>query len=844
MTGLVLVSHSRELARVAMKFAEKVCEVNVPMAYAGGVQGGFSELGTDATDILEAIEKVYSKDGVVVLMDMGSAMLSAEVALELLEEEKAKNIKLSSAPLVEGAISAAVQISINAPLSKIVSEAANSLHSKRTHIQDFYRTDSVHETDISETAMMDAVDRLFTIANEHGLHARPAAKFVKEAAKYKATVNVTNTTRNKGPVSARSLNKIATLGIRKNDEIRVSASGEEAKELLDAIGNLIIDNFGEPSKRATLSKHSTLEIKKECLDSTAHTIGVSDGYAIGRVFIKKAPDICVEKQTIDDGEAEIKRLNKALKSVEKGIDEKMKFLRGRLSNREIEIFDAHKLILNDPDIVGAVVAAIKGKAFTAPYAYQKVSQSIIEDYLAIEDEYLQNRAIDVRDIMNQVLEKLLGIEHASALKIDESSILFAKELAPSETASYDLQHLKGIVTELGGTNSHTAILAKSLGIPAVCGYRELDTLRNGQSVIINGFSGEVVIDPDRETIEKYTKKRDTLDQQRISLVQSAQLPVTTADKVSIDVYANIGNIYEAKKALDEGADGVGLLRTEFMFLGKNSVPTEEEQYKLLCEIGEIFADKSVTIRTLDIGGDKKIDYVPMDFEENPFLGVRGIRLYDKHEQIFASQVRAILRAARKGSFKIMLPMVTRIEELLGCRTLIQRIHTELKRENIKHRWPLEIGIMIETPSSVLLAAELAKETDFFSIGTNDLTQYIMASERGNAALHELANPLHPSVLRALKMVLAAAEAARVPLSICGELGGTIRAIPLLIGMGVKKLSMISSRIPAAKNLIQTLKRSEESQFVGSVLQSSTVGEVEEEISRRCGRIHLSASVTD
>lgn len=838
MTGLVLVSHSRELARVAMKFAEKVCEVNVPIAYAGGVQGGFSELGTDATDILEAIEKVYSKDGVVVLMDMGSAMLSAEVALELLEEEKAKNIKLSSAPLVEGALSAVVQISINAPLSTIVSEAANSLHSKRTHIQDFYRIDSAHETDIPETDMMDAFDRLFTIANEHGLHARPAAKFVKEVAKYKATVNVTNISGNKGPVSARSLNKIATLGIRKNDAIRVSASGEEAKELLDAIDKLIIDNFGEPSK------HATLEIKKECSDSTAYTIGVSGGYAIGKIFIKKAPDFCVEKQTIDDGEAEIKRLNKALKLVEENINEKMKYLRGRLSNREIEIFDAHKLILNDPDIVDAVVAAIKENAFTAPYAYQKVSQSVIEEYLAIEDEYLQNRAIDVKDIMSQVLERLLGIEHVSALKIDESSILFAKELAPSEAFSYDLQHLKGIVTELGGTNSHTAILAKSLGIPAVCGYKKLDTLRNGQSVIINGFSGEVIIDPDRETREKYTKKRDRLDQQRISLVQSAQFPVTTADNVPIDVYANIGNTYEAKKALDEGADGVGLLRTEFMFLGKNSAPTEEEQYKLLCEIGEIFADKSVTIRTLDIGGDKKIDCVPMDFEDNPFLGVRGIRLYDKHEQIFVSQVRAILRAAINGNFEIMLPMVARIEELLECRTLIQRIHTELKRENIKHRWPLEIGIMIETPSSVLLAAELAKETDFFSVGTNDLTQYIMASERGNAALHELANPLHPSVLRSLKMVFAAAETARVPLSICGELGGTIRAIPLLIGMGVKKLSMISSKIPVAKNLIQTLKRSEESQFVESVLQSSTVGEVEEEISRRCGHIHLSASITD
>ncbi len=813
MVGLVIVSHSHTLAQGVLELARQMAPPQVQIANAGGIRDEGPDqfaLGTDAMMVLEAVQEVFDPAGVLVLMDLGSAVLSAEMALDFLDDEMRPHVQLCEAPLVEGTLAAAVQAGLGSPLDVVAAEARTALLPKASQLGV-----TIGETPSMAAAAPAAAEAAIlrlTVRNRLGLHARPAALFVQTIGRYQSDVTVRNLSRGGPAVNARSINLVATQAIRQNNEIELTAQGPDAAEALAAIQALADANFGdddrafeEPALTAAPAAPE-LELSHEDARRVIQGIAASPGVALGPVQHFKPVAPTVTRQTTADPTAEWNRLGKAIAVTRTRITNTRQRLTQDESGYAAAIFDAHLLFLDDPALLDPVHAAIAGQHLNAEAAWQDTIDQMAHTYETLDDPYFRARAADVRDVGRQVLLALSG-QASLAFTLDAPAVLVAEDLTPSDTANLDRDNVLAVCTALGGPTSHSAILARTLGLPAVVGLGpRVLTLPANSRVVVDGDNGRLWPDPPDAQWAEFNTRRERWLAARADALAASRALTYTADGARVEVVANIGSLSDARRALEAGAEGVGLLRTEFLFLERSTAPSEEEQVALLQPIFEAMGDRPVVVRTLDVGGDKELAYVNLGHEDNPFLGTRAIRLYRQRPDLIEPQLRAILRAGAGHAVRLMFPMIATGEEVEFARDLVTRTQADLRRQKIATPTDLQVGIMIEIPAAAILADKLAKVVDFFSIGTNDLTQYTMAAERGNPRVAYLADALHPAVLHLIADVISAAHQHGRWVGVCGELAGDPAAIPILLGLGLDEFSMNAAAIPGAKQIVRAWHR--------------------------------------
>ncbi|PMB48267.1 phosphoenolpyruvate--protein phosphotransferase [Fischerella thermalis CCMEE 5330] len=797
MIGLVIVSHSYWLAQGVLELARQMGGDEMPMATAGGLDLPDHPIGTDAALILAAIESVYSDDGVIVLMDMGSAILSTETALDMLPEEQRGRVVLSPAPLVEGAITAAVQIRLGQPLEAIVAEMRKALAPKQAQLGD---TPPAAEEASASAQAADGQRLCLKVPNALGLHARPAARLVQTVGRFKASVTLRNLTTNSQPVNAASLNNVATLGARFGHELEFTATGEQAAEVLQAIQVLAAQNFGDPVDEApVVAPAPRAEPERGATAGVLRGLAASSGIAIGQARRLQRPRLTITPQPVEDIEAEVARFYRSVELARADIAVNQRLTAQKTSAHDAMIFEAHALLLQDESLLQPTEEAIRQKQQDAPTAWKAAVDDMVARYRSLDDPLLSARAADVEDVGLRVLGHLLGVD--LDLTLSGPGILIAEDLSPSETARLDTSLVQGICTVAGSPTSHSAILARALGIPAVVGMgNALNQLDADALLIVDGTQGEVYVQPSEEVLARYRAQLEQEQQRRADALKRSQQRAQTQDGYRVEVFANIGSVNEVQRAVEQGAEGIGLLRTEFLFLDRLDAPTEDEQYEAFCAIGEALAGRPMVIRTLDVGGDKPLAYVDQPGEANPFLGQRAIRLSLAQPDLFKTQLRAVLRASLRYPLLLMFPMIAIVDEFKQAVTLLEACRAEL---NI-HAPRFPVGMMVEVPSAAIDATSFAPHVDFFSIGTNDLTQYVFAAERGNANVAYLANDNHPVILRLIREVVRAAQQHNKWVGVCGELAGDLNAVEALVGMGVRELSMSASRIPAVKEAVFAL----------------------------------------
>ena len=543
----------------------------------------------------------------------------------------------------------------------------------------------------------------------------------------------------------------------------------------------------------------------------------SKGIAVGKAFLVKAPDLTAEKKKITAAETEREKeiFRRAAEHTQMAL---------RPLARGNAIFAAHLDMAEDPTLIEGVEEKIlKGKS--AQWALEEQMEETCSLLESLEDAYLRERAADVRDVCRRIMAFLKGVEDDPFRNIREKVILFAEELNPSDTAKMDFRYIKGMVTAKGGSTSHVAILARSLEIPALLGIEGiLEKVEEGQEIILDGNEGVLILSPDHLTQRVYAEKQGAERELKQKLNEMNRLPAVTTDGHQAHLYANVGSLKDVELAKQHGAEGIGLFRSEFLYMESRRFPTEQEQFEIYRKAAELLK-KPVTIRTLDIGGDKNLPYYQFEKEENPFLGWRAIRFCLDMRDVFKTQLKALLRAAAFGEIRIMYPMIVSVEEFRTANRLLEECKQELKERGVLFRESISTGIMVETPAAVLMAEELAKEVDFFSIDTNDLTQYILAADRGNQKLTKLYDPFHPAVLRAIKKVIEAGHKEGKEVGMCGEFAGDERAVPLLVGMGLDEFSMVSNEIAAVRYQIRGLSQAKMMHFAERVLAAATEKEV-------------------
>lgn len=792
MVGLVLVSHSRKLAEGAAELAREMGGPEVRIETAGGLEAP-EVVGTDAVLVLGAIERAWSEDGVLVLMDLGSAILSAEMALEMLPEERRARVRLCAAPFVEGAVAAAVTAKLGASLERVAVEATGGLEPKLAHLGG---PQPPSPAEGAETFDRGAGRSLrLVVQNPHGLHARPAARFVQTASAFDADVRIANLSAERGPVTARSLNAVATLGVGKGDEIEVLAAGPEAERALAAIRELAERGFDEEPEPEIAAPRPEAPVAPA---GALRGIPASPGIALGPARRFHPPPLEVPEHPPVDAETELRALDEALSRTAEDIEAQRAAVAGRAGAYRAAIFDAHRLFLQDELLLEPIRRRI-GEGATAAAAWRDAVEEMASAWEALPDAYQRARAADLRGVGVQVLAHLLGVP-APRPELAGEGILLAPDLSPADTASLDPRRALGVATAFGGPTSHAAILARSLGIPAVVGLGErLLEIDEGTPLALEADAGLLHVAPPAELVRELEARRRQRLRTEAETRAEARAPAITRDGVRVEVAANVGSPEEIPAALEAGCDGVGLLRTEFLFLDRPRMPTEEEQEAAYRRIAEALGGRPVVIRTLDVGADKPLPYLPQPSEANPFLGVRGLRLGLERPELLRGQLRAILRVAADHPVRVMFPMVSTLEELRAARGHLLAAAEELGRPSPAG---LEVGVMVEVPSAALLARALAPEADFFSIGTNDLTQYALAADRGNERVAGLQDALHPAVLRLVALTCEAGAAYGRWVGVCGEVAGDALATPLLLGLGVRELSMNPAAIPAVKRAVR------------------------------------------
>jgi phosphoenolpyruvate-protein phosphotransferase (PTS system enzyme I) len=567
-------------------------------------------------------------------------------------------------------------------------------------------------------------------------------------------------------------------------------------------------------------------------------IAAAFGYAMGPAFLLKEEKVTVTKRTLkpDEVDAEVTRFDAKVQQAISELEVIKEKARQKLGDEEAEIFSAHILVLQDPEYTGAIREKIKSDAVNAEAALQEVTDNFIMIFESMDNEYMRERAADIRDVSGRVMQRLAGMEEKSLDNFSEAVVLIANDLTPSDTAQLNREKVAGFATNIGGRTSHSAIMARSMEIPAVVGLKGIvDAVKDGDYLIVDGSQGLVYINPSEELKSSYNQKQKKYEASQAEFKKLKDEKSITADGHRIELVSNIGNPQDAVGAKRNGAEGIGLYRTEFLYMGRDNFPTEDEQFEAYKAVAEQFSKQSpIVIRSLDIGGDKHLPYLDMPEEMNPFLGYRAIRLCLDRTDIFKVQLRAILRASVYGNVKLMYPMISSITELRQANKILAEVKDELRAENIAFNDKMEVGMMIEIPAAAVIADQLAKEVDFFSIGTNDLIQYTMAADRMNERVSYLYQPFNPAVLRLINMVIQAAHKAGKWAGMCGEMAGNLTAIPILLGMGLDEFSMSASSVLPARALVRKLNRDQLTVLAEKVLEMETAEEiknfVEEQVS--------------
>ncbi|MGW9127231.1 phosphoenolpyruvate--protein phosphotransferase [Paenibacillus chitinolyticus] len=555
-------------------------------------------------------------------------------------------------------------------------------------------------------------------------------------------------------------------------------------------------------------------------------IAASAGIAIARAFRLEHPDLTVVRKTVEDTEAEVAKFEQALEKSSAELEAIKEQTLREMGEEKAEIFESHLLVLGDPELVDPVKTKIRDEKVNAEFAMNEVAMTFVEMFENMNSDYLKERAADMRDVTKRVLAHLLGVKFVSPSSISEETVVVAEDLTPSDTAQLNRTYVKGFTTNIGGRTSHSAIMARSLEIPAVVGTKNvLDLVKDGDLLIVDGLDGDVLINPEPAVVEEYRAKQQRYAEQRAEWAKLRNEPTVTPDGHHVELAANIGTPADVAGVLENGGEAVGLYRTEFLYMGRDQLPTEEEQYKAYKAVLEKMEGKPVVVRTLDIGGDKELPYLQLPKEMNPFLGFRAIRLCLEREDIFRTQLRALLRASVHGSLRIMFPMIATLDEFRQAKALLLEEKAKLAAEGTPTSDEIQLGIMVEIPSTAVMADQFAKEVDFFSIGTNDLIQYTMAADRMNERVSYLYQPYNPAILRLVKMVIDAAHREGKWAGMCGEMAGDTTAIPLLLGLGLDEFSMSATSILPARSQIVKLSLSEMRQLAARAIELSTAEEV-------------------
>jgi multiphosphoryl transfer protein len=854
MVGIVIVSHSARLADGVVELAREMAGPDVAMVAAGGMDLPDRPLGTDAALIARAIEAAWSGDGVLVLMDLGSAVLSAEMAAEMLPDEQRSRVLLCEAPLVEGAVAAAVAARLGDPLDQVAAEARGGLAGKAAHLAGGADGGPASAPAPAPAPDESALELRITVANRLGLHARPAARFVQTAGRFDAAVTAENITAPAGPASARSLNGVATLGIQQGHEVLIKASGPQAAQALAALRDLAARNFDEPAEAGspggadvrarpaggtrpadgTRPAGGTRPGVRPAEGATLHGIPGSPGLAVGGAVYLRRPAMQVPREPAGDPDGELARLDAALEATRREMRAARESVAARTgADYEAGIFDAHLLFLADEALLDPARRGIReGK--NAADAWDSAVAEVEAEWERLTDSYQRERVRDLDSIRTEVLGHLLGTGRG---ELGGPGIVVAAELTPADTAGFDPAVVRGIATATGGPTSHAAILARTLGIPAVLGLGpDLLAVPEATQLLLDGDRGSVQVAPSQAEMAAAGQAAEQRRRAGQRARQRAAEPAVTADGTAIEVAANAGSPEDVRQAVDAGADGIGLLRTEFLFLDAPSMPTEAEQAAVYAELAEILAGRPMIIRTLDVGADKPLPYLPREAEPNPALGERGLRLGLARTDVLLTQLRAVLRVAASHPVRLMFPMVATEHEVQAALGLVGQARRALAAEGVAvpAEGAMEVGIMIEVPAAALTAARLAPALDFFSVGTNDLTQYTMAADREVSAVAGLSDGLHPAVLTLIGRAAAAAAAAGRWTGVCGELAADPLAVPLLLGLGVRELSVSPGAVATVKETVRATDLAAAAELARQALELASADAVRDLMRSRAG----------
>ncbi len=572
---------------------------------------------------------------------------------------------------------------------------------------------------------------------------------------------------------------------------------------------------------------------------TLQGIAASDGIAIAKVYTLTEPDLTVTKVTVEDSEKEVSRLDDALAASIKDVELIKETALKNLGKEEAQVFDAHLMVLSDPELIGQVKDSITSNKVNAESALKEVTDMFISIFAGMEDNpYMQERAADIRDVSKRILAHLLGVKVPSPATIKDEVIIVAADLTPSDTAQLNRQYVKAFVTDIGGRTSHSAIMARSLEIPAIVGTKEVTSIaKDGDIIIVDGLSGDVFLNPSEEVIAEYRAKAEAFAAQQAEWEKLKDSKTYTKDGHQVELAANIGTPKDLEGVVHNGAEGVGLYRTEFLYMDSHEMPTEEDQFEAYKAVLEGMNGKPVVVRTMDIGGDKELPYLPLPHEMNPFLGYRAIRISLHEPAMFRTQLRALLRASVYGKLRIMFPMIATLNDFRGAKALLEEEKAKLIAEGVAVSDDIQVGIMIEIPAAAVLAHQFAKEVDFFSIGTNDLIQYTMAADRMNERVSYLYQPYNPSILTLIKHVIDSAHKEGKWAGMCGEMAGDQTAVPLLVGLGLDEFSMSASSVLKTRSLISKLTLGDMQALAAKAInECATVEEVEALVAEAVSKI--------
>lgn len=783
--GLVVVSHSRSLATSAVALAAEMLHGRpLRIEVAAGLDD--TTFGTDAVAIMGAIERADGPAGVVVLMDLGSALLSTELALDLLQDPSLRDrVTLSPAPLVEGLIVAAVAAAGGAGRAEVAAEARDALLGKSGHLS----TPLEGIRPESGRAAAQEVVGAFSVENPHGLHARPAARLVSEVRALDASVRLRNLTTGGPTVPAGSLSRVATLAALRGHEVEVRASGPQAQEAVEHLLTLAARRFDESPEEAAAPPAPARNA------SPSGPLPASPGIAIGPVRRLTAVPVDLGQETVGEPAAEWRRIVESVAAVRREIEHVRIVTTREVGAEQASIFDAHLSLLADAELL-ADVKARTSTGIGAASAWAGCLADVEREWADLPDPYLRERAADVHAVGDQVLRALTG---EPARRMTSKGVLVASDLTPAETAGLDLDLVTGVVLAEGSPTSHAAILARGRDIPVVVAAGpEVLGIPEGTTVLLDGGVGEFHVGPSAELVEEYHRRAADAGEQRARQLALAGKPAVSLDGTAVAVAANLGSVADARSALAAGADGAGLVRTEFLFLDRSAAPGVHEQQDEYTAIAKAMGGRRITLRTLDVGGDKPLPYLPMPPEANPFLGQRGIRFSLEHRDLLRDQMTAICHTARGFPTSIMIPMVSTPGEMIEARQVL----LEAAGPSGLPDW-LKVGTMIEVPSAALKIKAFLPYVDFVSIGTNDLTQYTLAAERGNGPVAALSDHLDPGVLQLIDHVCRATRG-QIDVTVCGEAASDELAIPVLVGLGVRELSVAAPAVPRVKAAVREL----------------------------------------